>query len=107
MKRLILHALASYCYYNLECNPSLNSICDYTGIKKTEVISHHLSELAAICLIEIVRKKGVRNKYIWLIPDIPDEEIYRKKSVDKIGKTTKPPPPKGGSNHPLQKGVVH
>jgi hypothetical protein len=83
-KKMILHALASYCYYKEECNPSLKSICEYTSLLDPENVAFHLSELEMLSLIKITKKNGSRNKYLWLIPEIKDQEIYRKKSVDKI-----------------------
>lgn len=90
MKRLILHALASYTYYKNDCDPSLKSISDYIQFKDTKNIAKHLDELAQLCLIEIIKKNGRRNSYIWLIPDIGDELIYAKKGVDKKKNKSKP-----------------
>ena len=113
-KKLILHALASYCYYKDECDPSLAAIAEYCCLKDIEKMSIHLHELMGLCLIKITERKGRRNLYLWLVPHIPDEEIYRKKGVDKskiscvkVKKDEKPPRSKRGSNPPAQRGVVH
>lgn len=81
-RRLILHALASYCYYSNDCNPSIPSLMDYTQMADSYV-RKNLQALEALSLISIERKNGVRNKYIWKVPYVPDEDIYRKKGVDK------------------------
>ncbi len=96
-RRLILHALASYCYYKEECDPSLSSLMDYTQFVDS-YIRKNLHDLQALGLIKIVHKSGYRNKYKWLVPYVSDEEIYRKKSVHKSGKTrdkSKTPPLQG------------
>lgn len=81
-RRLILHALASYCYYKDECNPSIESIMDYSQLGDSYV-RKNLQALEALSLISIVRKNGVRNKYIWKVPYVQDEDVYRKKIVRK------------------------
>lgn len=81
-RRLMLHALASYCYYSNECNPSIPSLIDYTQMADSYV-RKNIQDLEALSLISVIRKNGVRNKYIWKVPYVPDEDIYRKKRVRK------------------------
>lgn len=87
----ILHALASYFYYNLECHPSLASLADYARLNDSENISDHLYGLQLLGLIDIKKENGKSNVYTWKIPLIEDKEIYRKKAVNKDRKTKKPP----------------
>lgn len=88
-KKLILHALASYCYYKTTCNPSLKSLCDYCSLSDTDTVVLHLRELQGLGLIKITTKNGCTNTYDWLIPEIKDEEIYTKKGVDNSRKRKK------------------
>lgn len=85
--KILLHALASYCYYRSDCTPSASSLLSYTSWKDWRTLDKNLCILESFGLIKIVRKKGCRNHYFWLVPEISDEEIYKKKAVDKCGKT--------------------
>ena len=84
--KLVLHALASYCYYKDDCDPSLSSLMDYAEIKKSEHMSQQIYLLYQMGLIGIIKNNGKRNKYKWLVPEISDEEIYKSKPVNKSGK---------------------
>lgn len=84
--RLVLHGLASYCYYKNECNPSYASLMNYTQYSES-YIKENINLLEMLGLLFVERKKGCRNKYFWNIPDIPEADIYRKKVVDKDGKS--------------------
>lgn len=83
VKVSLLHALASYFYYKTECNPSLAGLADYARLTDLENISDHLYGLQLLGFIDIKKENGKRNVYIWKVPYIKDEEIYKKKSVDK------------------------
>jgi Helix-turn-helix domain len=78
IKRMVLHALASYCYYKNECNPSLPTLAEYCQLKDPEKMSKHLDALQSLGLIEITRVKGKTNNYKWLVPEIDSGEIYSK-----------------------------
>jgi hypothetical protein len=80
--RAVLAALASYFYYSDECWPSIPSICDYSQLDR-RIVWESLSILNVLGLIPIIKKKGSKNIYQWRIPYIPDEEIYKKKTVNK------------------------
>jgi hypothetical protein len=106
---ITLHALASYCYYNEQCNPSIPALMEYTCLCDS-YIREKLLKLEALGLIKIKRKNGCRNEYLWLVPYVPDEDIYRKKSVNKSGKTknkSKTPPLQRGGYPAATEGGLH
>ncbi len=105
-KILILHALASFTYYKNQCNPSLSALGAYCRLKKRNSLSVHLKNLHALNLIEIIKKNGCKNIYLWKVPSVEDEDIYKRKSVDKSRNNSKPLPSRGGGNHYLLRGVV-
>lgn len=75
----LLHAIASYCYYKNDCNPSYKAISDYSGVKNRDTLRDHFTEIHEMGLLFITKKMGRNNHYLWLIPDIEDKEIYSKK----------------------------
>jgi len=79
----VLSAIASYCYYKNECNPSVSTLLEYTRYKKDTQVTNILAKLQALGLIFIEKINGKTNKYTWNVPDISDEEIYQKKPVNK------------------------
>lgn len=84
--RAVLAALSSYFYYNPTCNPSIKSISDYCQFSEKE-IRRSLKILQSLGLILIETSNGCRSVYTWNIPEISDEEIYRRKGVNKSGKS--------------------
>lgn len=79
--RAVLHALASYFYYSLECYPSIPSIINYCQFER-RTVERSLCTLDALGLIRIVKRRGAKNRYLWGIPDVKDAQIYERKTVD-------------------------
>lgn len=89
-RRLVLHAIASYVYYQASCNPSIKSLLEYTGFKDKRTLWEILGDLEALGLIKIEKKNGCRSVYFWCVPEINEDEIYRAKPVYKRCKIKKP-----------------